>query len=116
MNAPMLDRARAFDLLAPHLTEDKRIEVATKLADRIVTELPPVGRKPEPPSGEQLDIPDTSPSREVAEFLTKNGLTGMVLVQETVRLNAFLAAHPESNRLEMMRSFLARRNAEKDGA
>lgn len=114
MNAPMLDRARAFDLIAPHLTEERRAEVAALLADRIVTELPPVSR-PQPARAEQLEMPDTSPSREVAEFLAKNGLTGTVLVQETVRLNAFLAAHPESNRLEMMRSFLARLKAEKGG-
>lgn len=88
MSAAILDRARAFALIADHLTDERRAAVAEELAASIVggRASSPEGAKPEPPAPRAPDVHD-----ETAEFLAAKGLTGAALAKAVGELTTWLA-------------------------
>lgn len=93
MSAAILDRARAFALIAEYLTEDQRSEIAEALKAKLVAELGGVtvkpksnGTLPEPPAPRVPDVHD-----ETAEFLAAKGLTGAALAKGVGELTTWLA-------------------------
>lgn len=92
MSTPILDRARAFDLIAQHLPDEKRTEIATALGDKLLEEVKPSPRR-EAPGGspEPADPVDLSAHTDTALFLVDKGLTGSALVKATGALTSFLA-------------------------
>ncbi len=109
MSAAILDRARAFDLIAQHLPKEKREEVAEAIAAKLLAE---VGGKPTPPPAasaprpETASVVDLSEHTEAASFLVDHGFQGAALVQATGRLTTFLAKHKELTREAGMRVWL----------
>lgn len=108
MSAAILDRARAFDLIAQYLPEEKRGEIAEAIAAKLLVE---VGVKPTPPAAsaprpEPVPVVDLSEHTEAASFLVDHGYQGAALVQATGRLTTFLAKHKELTREAGMRVWL----------
>ncbi|MDR6867871.1 hypothetical protein J2Y69_002479 [Microbacterium resistens] len=92
MSASLVERARAFAVIADYLPNAKQREIAEALGERILSELkPPSGA----PSGAGLfadpPVVDLSPHTEVASFLVDKGLQGAELVKATGKLTSFLA-------------------------
>lgn len=93
MSAAILDRARAFALIAEHLTDEQRVEIAEALKTKLVAELggttaKPEGNLPQPeqPTPRAPDVHD-----ETAAFLAGKGLTGAALAKAAGELTTWLA-------------------------
>jgi hypothetical protein len=109
MSAAILDRARAFEMIAAHLPEQKRAEIAAALGDKLLAEIG--GAKPKPPAvsaprPEPVPTLDLSEHTEVASFLVDHGYQGAALVQATGRLTTFLTKHKELTRTAGMHVWL----------
>ena len=110
MSAAILERARAFAMIAAYLPEERRAEIAEVIADKILAE---VGGKPKPPAvsapvPEPAPLVDLSEHTEVASFLVDHGYTGAGLVKAAGRLTTFIVQHKELTREGAMRVWLSR--------
>lgn len=109
MSAAILDRARAFEMIANHLPEQRRTEVAEAIAAKLLAE---VGGKPTPPAASApapvaQPLVDLSEHTEVASFLADHGYQGAALVHATGRLTTFMSKHKELTREAGMRVWLS---------
>ena len=114
MTAAILDRARAFDMLAPHLTDAKRSEIAEALGSRLLAEITPTnGSVPTPrePVSHDPD-PERLKFDETAQFLADHGYSSGDQVRAAGRLEDFLKAHPTLTREAGMRVWLGRERGE----
>lgn len=113
MSSPILDRARAFEMIAPHLTAERRSEIAEAIGGKLLDE---IGRKRPAapvPEAEAPTLPiDLSPHTEVASFLVDHGYTGAELVKATGRLTTFLNQHSNLTREAGMRVWLRQEKGE----
>lgn len=94
MSAAILDKARAFDLIARHLTETKRAEIAEALGERLLAEVKPSkssgsARAPREPAAIEPSEEDKK-MQEVVEFLLEKGCREGELVRATTRLADWL--------------------------
>ncbi len=97
----LLERARAFAAIAPHLSEAKRAEVAAAFADEVA----PRGRTPRGPRGQAAAIVvldeyrdrDSADTHPVIAFLIQQGTVG----PDLARLTGRMAAHLEQPWLGM---------------
>lgn len=90
MSAAILDRARAFEMIAPHLAAEKRTEIADALGDKLLAEIG--GAKPKPPATpaahpQAVDIPKDF---DVTSFLVEKGIEGADLVRKTAQVVEWL--------------------------
>lgn len=80
MNAA--EKARAFSLVAPHMSADKRKEIADAIAAEVLDR-----SRPTASGAEQAYIPGMEPGREepnpIVDFLQRNGHQGADLVRLT---------------------------------
>lgn len=92
MSAAILDRARAFEMIAAHLSEEKRTEIADAIGARLLAEIQPTGAKPKQPT-------TAAPVKETAEelkwkhatdFLKGKGYADADLARAAGRLAAWL--------------------------
>lgn len=111
MSTAILDRARAFDIIAPHLTGEKRTELATAIAGKLLAEF---GKPPAPPAMtapaptlEVIDLAERDEHDQVAAFLAARGLTGAAQVKAAGRVAEFIAAHPNLTRVAAMQLWWA---------
>lgn len=93
MSAAILDRARAFEMIAQHLDETKRAEIANAIGDKLLAEIKPSsggGSHARPPHAEESARQAPSPEEErIAEavaFLELKGYTKGDLVRAAGRL------------------------------
>jgi len=95
VSAAILDRARAFEMIAQHLPEQKRSEIAEAIADKLLAEL---GSKPKPPAApaakpEPAEVVDISEHTVIASFLADHGYERKALVDATLTLARWLTAN-----------------------
>lgn len=95
MSAAIVERARAFSMIAEHLPAEKRAEVAEALAEKLLAEVKPK-RDAASQAGASVavedELVDLSGHTETASFLVDKGLTGRALVAAHDRLFAWLAS------------------------
>lgn len=95
MSAAILDRARAFEMIAQHLSETKRTEIAEALGEKLLAEIGGVPKPSSPPAARPAEQPeppvDPSESTAVASFLADHGYERRALVDATVKLTRWLA-------------------------
>ncbi|MEV4737141.1 MULTISPECIES: hypothetical protein [unclassified Microbacterium] len=115
MSASILDRTRAFALIADKLSEAKQTEIAELLADKLIADAGGP-RKPGPsapvaalPSA--VEVVDTSEHAEAAEFLVTHGYQGAELAKAAGRLAEWLKHHPNLTREAGMRVWLGEERA-----
>lgn len=115
MSASILDRARAFSLIADKLSEEKQTEIAELLAEKLIADTggprrpgpsAPVAALPAAPA-----VVDTSEHAEAAEFLVSHGYQGAELAKAAGRLAEWLKHHPNLTREAGMRVWLGEERA-----
>lgn len=114
MSAAILERARAFDMLAPHLTKQKRAEIAEALGEKLLAEIAPAGKVHGAPLEQHVHVPDPERLKydETAQFLADHGYSSGDQVRAAGRLEDFLKAHPTLTREAGMRVWLGRERGE----
>lgn len=115
MSASVLDRARAFALIADKLSETKQQEVAELLAEKLIADAGGP-RRPGPPApvaapSPVVEVIDMSEHAEAAEFLVTHGYQGAELVKAAGRLADFLKRHQNLTREAGMRVWLGEERA-----
>lgn len=107
MSAAILDRARAFEMIAPFLSDTMRDEIAEAIGEKLRAEVGGVKPKPTAAVLEPVEpLVDLSEHTETASFLVDHGYTGAGLVQATGRLTSFLTSHPNLTREAGMQVWL----------
>lgn len=109
MSAAILDRARAFEMIAAHLSETRRAEIAEAIASKLLAEVggaKPAASTAEPPRAQAPRDERRTEHDELAEFLAAHGYGGAELVHAAGRLTSFLTKHPELTREAGMRVWL----------
>ncbi|WP_336647566.1 hypothetical protein [Microbacterium sp. MMO-10] len=84
MSAAILDRARAFDMIAPHLSEEKRAEIASALGDKLLSEIGGPQKPPAAPAAHP-NVVDIPKDFDVTTFLVGKGLKDADLVRKTAQ-------------------------------
>lgn len=108
MSAAILDRARAFDILSPLLTEVQRSEIAKALGDRLLAEIKPAPSSPPRTPAETLPDPERLKFDGTAQWLSEHGFSSADLVKAAGRLEEFLKKHPTLTREAGQRVWLTR--------
>ncbi|WP_433584598.1 hypothetical protein [Microbacterium hydrocarbonoxydans] len=115
MSASILDRARAFALIADKLSAERQTEIADLLADKLIADAG--GPRSPRPSAPAAALPpvvesvDTSEHAEAADFLVAHGYQGAELVRAAGRLAEWLKHHPTLTREAGMRVWLGEERA-----
>jgi hypothetical protein len=116
----LIERVKAFDILAPHLTNVKREELAAALAAKLLAE---VGHPPAPPAMTQrpeplvlVDLPERDEHDQTAAFLAARGLTGAEQVQAAGRASEFIKRHPTLTRVAALQLWWAGEHPAKESA
>ncbi len=95
MSAAILDRARAFEMIAQHLDETKRSEIANAIGDKLLTEVQS-GRRDSGATGQPRGPVVLPPSAEdermveAVKFLEEKGYSEGDLVRAAGRLATWL--------------------------
>ncbi len=121
MSAAILDRARAFDMIAVHLSEEKRAEIAEAIADKLLVEVggkskPPAASGPAPHTAEVIDLTERDEHDQVAAFLAARGLTGAEQVKAAGRVAEYIGRHPNLTRVAAMQLWWADEHPAKESA
>lgn len=122
MSAAILDRARAFEMIAPHLSDEKRSEIAEAIAAKLLVEVG--GGKPKTPAAPTSTITESVPEALVerdehdrtAEFLAARGLTGAEQVRAAGRATEYIAQHPNLTQVAALQLWWRGENPEKESA
>lgn len=96
MSAAILERARAFEMIAAFLSEERRAEIAEAIAEKILAEVKPRATwQNDPPAVLVEPAPnvDLSEATEIASFLADHGFERKALVDATLQLKKWLAAN-----------------------
>lgn len=114
----VLDKARAFAVIAEHLSPEKRKKTAKHIANQILgtTEKPrPAGPHVAAPVQPLHPPVDLSEHTETASFLVDHGYAGAQLAVATGQLTTYLAKHPSLTKEAAMRVWLGEQKP-KEGA
>lgn len=122
MSAAILDRARAFEMIAQHLPDAKRKEIAEAIADKLLAEVG--GGKPKPPAAPLADyiaderavLIERDEHDQTAAFLAARGLTGAEQVQAAGRAADYIAKHPNLTRVAALQLWWRSEHPEKESA
>lgn len=97
MSAAILDRARAFEMIASHLPEKTRTDIAEAIGAKLLAEVGPAPKPNAASTPTAEPVPERAPDEHdaVVAFLTSHGWSGVELVRASVRMAAFLKQHKE---------------------
>jgi len=87
----VFERARAFALIADHLPEGKRAEVAESIAAELMPRRVQDWEREAPGLWDDVQPVDLSPSSTLASFLVDKGFRASGLVRATARMTSWIA-------------------------